>query len=125
MSEWGREMNQELISLTRLIRVLEASRQPKAEDRKDAEEALEQLRRLCRYEIGEKILAKKDARRNTWCKGVVVAYMLHPPHFVVGKGDDRDELPKNAPLFGMDAKDIRPRDGKPEGGKIVKWWAGG
>lgn len=111
----------ELIDLERLIRVLQEYGADKAQSGTDAKEAIKQLQRLCKYRIGEKVFVKEEARYNTWSEGVVVAYMLHAPHFVVGKGDDRDNLPEDASLFGFHPKDLRPRENLPEGGKIVEW----
>jgi hypothetical protein len=112
---------QELIDLTRLMKVLDDYGADEAELGSEPREALEQLRRLCPYLPGAKILLKKSARYNTWGKGVVIAFMLCKPKFVVGPGDDRVGDFEGKPLFAVDAKDLRPRNKPDKGSKIQPW----
>ena len=112
----------ELIDLQRLIDVLSAYGASEAAEDTPARKAYDQLTRCCSFRLGEKVLLQSgDASANTWSRGVVVAYMLHQACYVVGPGDIREPLPKNAKLWGVGAEKLAPRNAMPEGGKIVAW----
>lgn len=107
----------ELLSLDRLLRVLRGYNAHTAPKGSDGREAYEQLRRLMRFRLGQKIqyrVGKDDA----WHDGVVISYMQMPPQFVCGPGDSR-KTPKGAKLWGLCERDIRRRDSHPaaSGGK--------
>jgi hypothetical protein len=114
------KMMKELIDLKRIIDVLTGYGADK-EKGTPAREALDQLNRCCRFHLGDKILLKEDGSENGWSRGVVVCYMLHEACFVVGPGDKREPLPKDATLWGVPVDKLLPRDALPHGAKIVPW----
>ncbi len=112
----------EMIDLKRLIDVLTAYGADKSEAGTPAREAIDQLNRCCRFHLGDLVLLREgDAAANTWSRGVVVCYMLHQACFVVGPGDKREPLRKDANLWGVGVEKLLPRNALPAGAKIVPW----
>ncbi len=112
----------ELIDLKRLIDVLTDYGSDKAAAGTPAREAIDQLNRCCRFHLGDKVLLREgDADANAWSRGVVFCYMLHQACFVVGPGDKRGTLSKEANLVGVGVEKLLPRNALPAGGKIVPW----
>ena len=112
----------EMIDLKRLIDVLRAYGAGEADEGTRAREALDQLNRCCKFHLGDKVLLREgDPAANTWSRGVVVCYMLHQACFVVGPGDKREPMPKDANLWGVGAEKLIPRNAMPKGGKVVPW----
>ena len=111
----------ELIDLNRLLLVLEEYGAAKAQEGSEASKAYEQLKRACTFRLGEKVFMRRDKDANEWAKGVVVAYMVHPPHFIIGAGDDRNKLPKRKKLLAVNEEWLAPRGPLPQDGKLVAW----
>ncbi|MFH1603606.1 MAG: hypothetical protein ABIH03_06840 [Pseudomonadota bacterium] len=112
----------EMIDLKRLIDVLGSYGAGEAAEGTPARDALDQLNRCCRFHLGDKILLRQGPpEANTWSRGVVVCYMLHQACFVVGPGDKREPLPKDAKLWGVGVDKLLPRSTLPKGAKLVSW----
>lgn len=101
-------MEHELLSLDRLLRVLRGYNAHAAPKGADSREAYDQLRRLMRYKVGQKI-QYRVGKDDSWHDGVVVSYMQHPPQFVCGPGESRNDRPKDGALWGLCERDVRPR----------------
>lgn len=113
-------MTYELIDLQRLMDVLEKYGADKEDPGTHARKAIEQLKELCRFKINQKVFVRRNNDPEVY-PGVVVAYFQHEPGFIVGPGDDRNNLPKDSTMLAFKQEHIYDREEIPEGCTPSKW----
>jgi hypothetical protein len=112
----------ELINLGRIIEVLEGYGADKDAEESPARKAIDQLKRLCAFKVGQKVFVRSMFSDETEVyPGIVVAYLQHEPMFVVGPGDDRDKLPEDAKMLAFKQGYVYDRGEPPEGVTLAKW----
>lgn len=71
----------------------------------DTDKAIAHLDELIEYKPGD--LVEYQSKDGMWVDGVVVAWMVHQPSYICGKGDDRENVPDD--LLACSSEYVRPR----------------